>query len=123
MSFERSSCRRNHSRYSLCGNHLNEGHSGPSWQTCRPCREERSSIEDYVWRGTNAYNFLPDRLEHPPAFAPTHCVECGELVYLNCDSHTRRPGHIIVCEHCAGTVPPGPRSKHDAQRISWQLRD
>ena len=122
MTYGRESCRRNHDRYSLCANHLNEKHTGPL-RTCRPCRDVRPFVEDYVWRYTNVYNFLPDRLEHPPAFAPMHCRECGVVVYVNCDSHTRKPGHVMVCEECAGTAPPGPRSKHEPQKINWQIRE
>src|ERR671931_1567229 len=38
FSYAHNSCHRNHSRYTLCASHYNEGHEG-AWQECRECRE------------------------------------------------------------------------------------
>ncbi len=57
FSYARNSCHRNHRRYTLCGYHENEGHSG-SWKTCPKCKEDFSdNLEIYVHYGTNEYNF------------------------------------------------------------------
>jgi hypothetical protein len=61
FSYARNSCHRNHSRYTLCAYHYNEGHAG-DWQTCRICRESFET-EVYVWYGTNDYNV--EKLKNP----------------------------------------------------------
>ena len=38
FSYERNSCHRNHQRYTLCGYHHVEGHSG-DWKDCVECRD------------------------------------------------------------------------------------
>ena len=38
FSYARNSCHRNHSRYTLCAYHYNEGHVG-DWKGCKECRE------------------------------------------------------------------------------------
>ena len=60
-SLERNSCYRNHMRYTLCGNHYTEGHSG-HWKDCEECKEGIET-ELYVYYGTNEYNF--EKLENP----------------------------------------------------------
>jgi hypothetical protein len=55
FSYARNSCHRNHRRYTLCGYHHVEGHSG-HWHDC-PHRRDAFATEMYVWYGTNAYNF------------------------------------------------------------------
>jgi len=79
FSFARNSCYRNHSRYTLCGYHYNEGHAG-DWQTCPQCRKDFET-EMYVYYGTNEYNF--EKLKNPPKYKPTHCARCGRVIVLS----------------------------------------
>lgn len=79
FSYARNSCYRNHSRYTLCGYHYNEEHSG-DWKSCKKCRDDFET-EMYVDYGTNEYNF--ERLENPPDFEPTRCGKCGAVIVLS----------------------------------------
>ena len=78
FSYARNSCHRNHSRYTLCGFHFTEEHSG-NWKDCDDCRAEIET-EMYVYYGTNEYNF--EVLENPPEYEPTKCIECGTVIVL-----------------------------------------
>lgn len=81
FSYSRDSCYRNHSRYTLCGYHYNEEHSG-DWQTCKRCRADfEHELEMYVEYGTNEYNF--EKLKNPPKFKPTYCSRCGVRIILS----------------------------------------
>jgi hypothetical protein len=40
----------------------------------------------YVYFGTNEYNF--EKLENPPAYEPTHCVNCGRVISLGNDGYS-----------------------------------
>ena len=81
FSYSRNSCYRNHSRYTLCGYHFNEGHDG-DWKTCTKCREDfESELEMYVYYGTNEYNF--EKLKNPPDYEPTRCGKCGAVIVLS----------------------------------------
>lgn len=95
FSYARNSCHRNHSRYSLCAYHFNEGHGG-HWKSCKECRSSFET-EIYVWYGTNEYNF--ETLENPPSFEPTHCSKCGGVISLGTDGYTRS-GNQYWCEAC-----------------------
>jgi hypothetical protein len=88
FSYARNSCSRNHLRYTLCGFHFNEGHSG-SWQDCKECREDIET-EMYVYYGTNEYNF--EKLADPPAFEPTRCAGCNRVIKLATDGYTISKG-------------------------------
>lgn len=88
FSYARNSCSRNHRRYTLCGYHAAEEHSG-RWTNCRECREGFET-EMYVWYGTNAYNF--EKLKNPPAYEPTRCGGCGEVISLGEDGYTEADG-------------------------------
>jgi hypothetical protein len=78
FSYARNSCYCNHSRYTLCAYHFNEGHSG-DWQTCAKCRADfEDDLEMYVYYGTNEYNF--EQLKNPPQFKPTYCSKCGARI-------------------------------------------
>jgi hypothetical protein len=79
FSYARNSCFRNHDRYTLCAAHYHEGHAGP-WQACEACKNAFDT-EMYVYYGTNEYNFAV--LENPPAYAPTHCDDCGATIVLS----------------------------------------
>ncbi len=58
-SYSRDHCKRSHSRYTTCGSHKNEGHSG-DWRQCQQC-DERLNDEPGVrsWYNTNAFNVTP----------------------------------------------------------------
>ena len=97
FSYARNSCHRNHTRYTLCGYHHNEGHAG-DWKTCPRCRESFET-EMYVWYGTNDYNF--EKLPHPPAYQPTRCATCGTVIRLGEDGSMRAPDGQYYCMACA----------------------
>ena len=95
FSYARNSCHRNHSRYTLCASHHNEGHKG-DWKDCKKCRRSFET-EMYVWYGTNEYNF--EKLPNPPSYEPTKCSKCGVVISLGEDGYTRhRDGYW--CEEC-----------------------
>jgi hypothetical protein len=96
FSYSRNSCSRNHRRYTLCGYHHAEGHSG-AWQTCKKCRKDFET-EMYVYYGTNEYNF--EKLENPPAFKPTRCHRCGRVIALGEDGFVCRPDGSYACSEC-----------------------
>jgi hypothetical protein len=96
FSYARNSCSRNHNRYTLCGHHHVEGHSG-EWATCKKCRKDFKT-EMYVWYGTNEYNF--SRLENPPHYKPTKCSTCGNIISLSQDGYTIKSSSYY-CEKCA----------------------
>jgi len=95
FSYARNSCYRNHSRYTLCAFHHNEGHKG-DWRTCEKCRNSFDT-EMYVWYGTNEYNFV--KLENPPEYEPTHCAKCGKVIKLGTDGCLIN-GSKYYCEKC-----------------------
>ena len=85
FSYARNSCYRNHSRFTLCSLHYNEGHPG-DWKTCPKCRDNFET-EMYVYYGTNEYNF--EKLEDPPNYEPTRCRECGAAIVLSEGGYSR----------------------------------
>lgn len=95
FSYARNSCYRNHSRYTLCAYHFNEEHTG-NWIDCPECRDSFET-EMYVWYGTNKYNF--EKLENPPAYEPTRCSRCNEVIVLGEDAYSQR-GNEYFCENC-----------------------
>jgi hypothetical protein len=95
FSFARNSCSRNHSRYTLCGYHHNEGHPG-KWQDCPKCRESFET-EMYVYYGTNEYNF--EKLANPPAYKPTKCARCKKVIHLGTEGFSVK-GKEYFCEEC-----------------------
>jgi hypothetical protein len=97
FSYARNSCHRNHSRYTLCSYHYNEGHSG-HWKDCPECRESFST-EMYVYYGTNEYNF--EKLANPPEYEPTRCTKCGCVISLSEDGYMVSPDEGYLCEKCA----------------------
>jgi len=96
FSYARNSCSRNHRRFTLCGLHHTESHTG-DWKTCAACREYCHELEMYVYYGTNAYNF--EKLENPPAYEPTHCGRCGRVIVLSEDGYSEGPDGYR-CEDC-----------------------
>jgi hypothetical protein len=83
FSYAHNSCHRNHSRYTLCAYHFNEGHDG-TWQECPKCRDEFEP-EMYVYYVTNDYNF--EKLPNPPSYEPTLCRRCGRVIRLAEDGY------------------------------------
>ena len=55
-SFLENSCERNHTRYTICGSHHSENHTG-NWKNCQKCRTEIEKIT-YDHQSTNKYNFV-----------------------------------------------------------------
>jgi hypothetical protein len=84
-----------HRRYTLCGFHHAEGHSG-AWQDCSACLNEFET-ELYVHYGTNEHNFT--KLENPPSYEPTKCSGCGEVINLGEDGYSTQ-GKRYWCERC-----------------------
>ena len=97
FSYARNSCHRNHRRYTLCGNHFNEGHDG-HWQDCVKCREGIKT-EMYVYYGTNENNF--ETLRNPPSYEPTKCHKCGTVIVLG-DGGYSVLGDNYSCIECTG---------------------
>jgi len=95
FSYARNSCYRNHRRYTLCGYHYAEGHSG-DWRTCPQCREGIET-ELYVYYGTNKYNF--EKLENPPDYEPTRCSRCNTIINLGEDAYSMK-GSKYFCTKC-----------------------
>ena len=96
FSYARNSCHRNHSRYTLCAYHHNEGHAG-DWKDCGECRHAFET-EMYVWYGTNESNF--EKLQNPPSYEPTKCSKCGLIIKLGTDGFTQS-GDEYWCEECS----------------------
>ena len=96
FSYARNSCHRNHSRYTLCAYHHNEGHAG-DWKDCGGCRNAFET-EMYVWYGTNESNF--EKLKNPPSYEPTKCSKCGLIIKLGTDGFTQS-GDEYWCEECS----------------------
>lgn len=103
FSYARNSCFRNHSRYTLCSYHSDEGHAG-DWQTCAACRESFET-EMYVWYGTNEYNFV--RLQNPPEYEPTQCSECRRRIALGNDGYSLLPSGEYLCSSCGPRIARG----------------
>lgn len=96
FSYARNSCHRNHTRYTLCGFHYNEGHEG-TWKECQACRDTFET-ELYVDSGTNAYNF--EKLTHVPSYQSTHCLQCNKVIRLAEEGYSpTKEGYL--CEVCA----------------------
>jgi len=104
FSYARNSCYRNHSRYTLCAYHYNEGHAG-DWQTCAKCRKDfADELEMYVYYGTNEYNF--EKLKNPPKYEPTHCSRCGAVIVLSEGGYSSGAGGYL-CGECTELDLPG----------------
>jgi hypothetical protein len=97
FSYAHNSCHRNHSRYTLCASHDNEGHAG-AWPECQECREGFET-EMYVWYGTNEYNFV--KLTNPPTYKPTKCAKCKRVIKLAEDGYSMKGGKYY-CDRCTG---------------------
>ena len=95
FSYARNSCHRNHRRYTLCGYHHTEGHSG-DWKDCLKCREGFAT-EMSVWYGTNEFNF--EKLPNPPKYEPTLCTDCGTVIQLGTGGYSTQGGNYW-CSRC-----------------------
>ncbi len=96
FSYAQNSCHRNHWRYTLCGYHFSEQHTG-DWQACPKCRESFET-ENYVYYGTNKFNF--EILKNPPEFEPTKCSDCGKRIVLG-DEGYMTSGKNYWCSRCS----------------------
>ena len=101
FSFATNSCSRNHQRYTVCACHHNEGHEQQDWRTCSACRDYYHKLEMYVWAATNDFNFV--KLENPPAYEPTRCKKCQEVIHLGEDGHSIKGGDYF-CANCSPTL-------------------
>ncbi|MCK4981435.1 MAG: hypothetical protein KAS17_00855 [Victivallaceae bacterium] len=97
FSYNRNSCSRNHTRYTLCGFHYCEEHEG-HWQDCEKCRENFET-EMYVWYGTNEFNF--EKLKNIPSYEPTVCAKCNNIIKLGEDGYSMQ-GSKYFCDKCSG---------------------
>jgi len=95
FSYARNSCSRNHRRYTLCGYHSANEHTG-GWKECPACRNGFKT-EMYVWYGTNEYNF--EKLENPPSYEPTRCNRCKKVIVLAEEGYSTK-GDEYMCEKC-----------------------
>jgi len=95
FSYARNSCYRNHRRYTLCGFHYAEGHSG-DWKNCQECKNSIET-EMYVYYGTNEFNF--EKLENPPSYEPTRCSKCNAVIVLGEGGYSSQGGNYY-CERC-----------------------
>jgi hypothetical protein len=95
FSYARNSCHRNHKHYTLCAHHHTEEHDG-DWKSCAQCRDSFVT-EDYVWYGTNEYNF--EKLPDPPAYEPTKCSQCATIISLSQDEYSIL-GKDYFCSEC-----------------------
>ena len=98
FSYARNSCNRNHRRYTLCGYHFANEHTG-DWKECPSCLNSFKT-EMYVWYGTNEYNF--EKLENPPSFEPTICNRCNKVIVLSEEGYSTK-GDEYLCEKCTDT--------------------
>lgn len=95
FSYARNSCYRNHSRYTLCGFHYAEEHSG-DWKNCPECKDAFET-EMYVYYATNEYNF--EKLQDIPDYEPTRCSKCHAVIKLTEEAHSMQAGKYF-CERC-----------------------
>ena len=102
FSYARNSCYRNHRRYTLCGAHHAEGHAG-LWQDCEQCRD-MFETEDYVYYGTNEYNF--EVLKNPPTFEPTRCHQCNAVIDRSLGGYSQS-SKGFTCFDCVKKEHPG----------------
>jgi hypothetical protein len=103
FSYARSSCYRNHSRYTLCGYHCAEEHPG-SWKDCQKCKDDFQT-ELYVEYGTNEYNF--EKLENPSDYEPTKCDKCGRIIVLSEGGYSQRADKYWCSECTDSKFPKG----------------
>ena len=95
FSYARNSCSRNHRRYTLCGYHHAEGHSG-DWAECPKCLADFDT-EDFVNCGTSEYNFR--KLANPPKFEPTRCAKCDGIIDRSLGGYSTT-GDKFYCGKC-----------------------
>ncbi len=108
FSYARNSCYRNHDRFTLCGSHYHEGHSG-DWKNCEECKRDVET-EMYVYYGTNEYNF--EKVKNPPSYKPTRCSKCKRIIVLGEGGYSVKGGEYF-CWEC---------SDIDFEKISQLMR-
>lgn len=98
MSYSRDHCIRSHSRYTTCGSHFSEGHSG-DWRTCHDCRNRLSEDTGArTWYSTNGFNITPD----------------SESSFPKGSNLTARCAHKDNGQQCKKRILPG----HDQEMMS-----
>jgi hypothetical protein len=70
-TFLKNSCRRNHDKYTLCGQHFREKHIG-DWKKCKICKNQNSDV-DYTNLSTNNFNFEKLNIQKKEI----KCANCG----------------------------------------------
>lgn len=99
MSYSRDHCIRSHSRYTTCGSHFGEGHSG-DWRECHDCSHLLSPATGArSWYSTNGFNITPGNESSFPK---------GSNLTLQC-SHKGNDG-----QQCKRRILPG----HEAEMMS-----
>lgn len=95
FSLKKKSCLVNHYRFTICGYHYNNSHSG-HWQVCDKCQKSLET-EIYVWYGTNQFNF--EKLKIIPAYTSKKCIKCQRIIHLAVEPYTVLEGKY-TCFHC-----------------------
>ena len=70
-TFLKNSCRRNHDKYTFCGQHSREKHIG-DWKKCKICKNQNSDV-DYTNLSTNNFNFEKLNIQKKEI----KCANCG----------------------------------------------
>ena len=88
FSYSRQQCARSHRRYTTCGSHYGNGHSG-DWRTCKKCADDRHG-EAKSWYSTNGYNFTPGLdSDYPKGQMVTEaCGNCGGRIATGFEGHS-----------------------------------
>jgi hypothetical protein len=101
FSYTKTSCARNHSRYTICSTHKTEHpDENCNWRQCVKCKEDSGEVENFVGSGSSNFNFVEDQWDDAPTFEPTYCFACRRLVKLNSEGHARIPNKGIQCQSC-----------------------
>ncbi len=104
FSYSKNSCKRNHRRFTLCGGHHEEGHSG-DWKTCKKCRDNYGDdLEMYAHFGTNEYNF--EILKDLPTFESKRCSNCSKVIRQGSEGYSAGPGGTYTCDNCSNLEMP-----------------
>lgn len=97
FSYSRAFCARSHSRYTLCGAHYAESHSG-DWRSCATCSSAYDSA-NHMWYAFNGYNFTPG-LPQPKGTPWTFpCEVCGVRVAPGFEEYSSG-GRGLTCGSC-----------------------
>lgn len=86
FSYSRQFCARSHRRYTTCGAHSSEGHSG-DWRNCEDCNKGRGKSKS--WYSTNGYNFTPGLEKYYPKgqYITEACSTCNKRIATGFEGH------------------------------------